>query len=131
MTLHAQAAAVVCRNATSVTDARLLLEHLGIVAPGGHVLLPDPPPEPRLVTHNAGATARDPWSSPRAQAEMHRRPEGCTTPPGLRDLPPVTTPAKKAPRVKSTRPAPSPTETERLIAVGVNRETAEILGAAS
>lgn len=134
VTLHAAAAACVLRHATSVPDARLLLEALGVVAPGGHVILPDPPPATLRTEDVKVPTAADPWSSPRAQAAAHARPANCTTPPGLRDLPPIAPSvpvAARKPRPRTARPAPPPTETDRLIAAGVNPHTAAILGAAS
>lgn len=91
MTLHELAAATVLRHATSAADARNILERLGIVTPGGRSLLPDPPPATLHTEGSKVPTAPDPWSSPRAQAASGRRPENCTTPPGLRDLPPLET----------------------------------------
>jgi hypothetical protein len=95
VTVHEIAAQVIARYARDPADARLLLEALGIAAPGGRVLLPDPAPATLRTEDVKVPTAPDPWSSPRAQAAAGARPPGCTTPPGLRDLPP-TEPRKAA-----------------------------------
>lgn len=87
--LHEHALATVLRHATSPADARNILEHLGILAPGVRHVLPDPPPSTLHTEASKVPTSPDPWSSPRAQAASGRRPEGCTTPPGLPDLPAV------------------------------------------
>lgn len=81
MTLHAQALATVLRMAHDAKDARNLLEHLGILAPGARHVLPDPPPATLHTEASKVPTQPDPWSSPRAQAESGRRPVNCTTPP--------------------------------------------------
>jgi hypothetical protein len=89
VTVHEIAAQVIARYATSPADARLLLEALGILAPGGHELLLDPAPATLRTEEVKVPTAPDPWSSPRAQAAAGARPANCTTPAGLRDLPPT------------------------------------------
>ena len=89
MTLHEIVTGKVLANAHDPADARLILEALGIVAPGGRVILPDPPPATLRTEDVKVPTPPDPWSSPRAQAAAGARPANCTTPPGLRDLPPA------------------------------------------
>lgn len=146
---------------TPADDARELLAMLGLIEPDGREILPD---DTRVVHVETGSKApggknANP-SSPLAFAEHGRRPENCTTPPGLRDLPslPAAPPAKKRgrrglqaeleelertdPEVAAAavsydrmveritgRPMPQPSpETARLIAAGVNPDTAAILG---
>lgn len=105
---HERLADIVLANAHDTADARQLFEMLGLVEPGGHELLPDDNRPIPMGDMGKATTKVDPLSSPRAQAESGRRPENCTTPPGLRDLPPLPAEAKRKPR-----PAGAKTSTKK------------------
>jgi hypothetical protein len=94
------AAATVCQNATSVTEARELLEMIGLVEPGGTEILPD---DRRNYDtwFNAAVPGSDRDSSPLVLSAAAVRGDRMTTPAGLRALPAVAAPAKPA---KKRRP---------------------------
>lgn len=99
-TTNRAAARTVVMNATDPAEARLLLDILGLVGgPTGREILPDDV-SPNVVFGDVGKAPGAP--SERGQVEMDRRPENCTTPAGLRELPPL---AKTRPAAKKTKPA--------------------------
>lgn len=89
-------------------EARQLLEMLGLVEPGGREILPDDIRPNVMVDLGKAPGGKNPdASSPLAFADHGRRPEGMTTPPGLRDLPPLpapSTPKRRRPPAKSVTP---------------------------
>lgn len=87
----AKAVALATERGLPPAVAHLILEALGVSPCGLDAILPDPPPATLHTEASKVPTAPDPWSSPRAQAASGRRPDNCTTPPGLRDLPPLET----------------------------------------
>jgi hypothetical protein len=96
---------VIVWNAHDTADARLLLEALGLIdGPDGHELLPiDPRPMP-LADHHA-----PPGAHTQSVTTTEQRPENCTTPPGLRHLPPAAAaPAAAAPARPATPRTTSP-----------------------
>lgn len=107
LTRHQRAADVVLANARDVTDARTLFEMLGLVEPDGCELLPDDNRPVPLVDLGRTPQKANP-NSPIALADQDWRPENCTTPPGLRDLPPPEVTKVRRPAKPRTAITPKP-----------------------
>lgn len=86
---------------TPAPDARELLEMCGLVEPGGHEIAPEIVAGLPVGGHVGKVPTKANPSTPYAMAQSDRRPENCTTPPGLRELPPL--PNTRAPAKKKRR----------------------------
>lgn len=101
--LNERAARAVAVHARDVSDARFLLDMLGLVdGPDGREILPDDTRALPVATLGSPGSGADEPPARRATGEPPAR--GVTTPPGLRVLPPPATTPPKTPKPPTARP---------------------------